>query len=383
MADGPHIPEEAKAFASLLSQADDRERQRLLKMTNQLAVAAAPSDLVGKPPVRTIGEYLDTEIETPPYVINPGIIVRGGITSLTARGGKGKTAFCLNALVRWAMGKPMFDARPDELVPDGGEPIKALILENEGSGGHFQKIVRKIIYNNAFTPNEIEMARENLWIWGEGGWSGLKLDKESDEALVQQALQDIQPDILFLEPFRGLWKGNENDSTEMANVLDTITGFAETYGAGVLLTHHERKSGVGEDGDQMSASRGSGALEGAAGVMFRWKEVKGGHHRELNQVKWRYDEPIAPIRTDFDFEKYSYTAVSEDKQEREVLAVLAGNRDAWMTVADVAEETGETKDRCRTLLNRLSDDDRVKRKRFEGGNRYRMTGADDSDGMAI
>lgn len=373
------IPESWRTVAAELAELPEDERKRGIRYIETLATTEAPSDEVAKPPVASLGEYLEREVGDAPVLVHPGICARGAITAMIARGGKGKTTVSLNRLIRWGMGKPLFDEVPDVLRPD--EPLRSLIIENEGAPGHFQKVLKTIIDNNNFSDECKSMARENVYIWGDGGWSGLKLDDDNNMALVRSAVEAVKPDIIFLEPFRGLWRGDENDATAMANVLDSLSELANAYECAVFLTHHERKGGVGEGGDPMSAARGSGVMEGHAAVMERWVPVKNNKYRELSWIKARFEEAPAPLTMEFDRERWAYAYVGLDAMTRDVAKFMQQFPDSWMPAGEIGSELGLDYQAVRKLLNKLKDEDVVASRAIEGKVSYRWK--DDSNGAGL
>lgn len=372
------LTKETAAYGEFLAGlGSDEDRQRAMQQLKQLVLAQLPDQEIGKPPISTLGEYLDTEIELPPMLVEPGLVARGAISAMIARGGKGKTAVSLNRLVRWSMGKPLIDDLPDLMKPVG--PLKVLIIENEGAPGHFQTVLRTILMENDFTADEIALARENVTIWGDGGWSGLKLDDPENIALVDRAVGETNCDIVFIEPFRGLWRGDENSSTEMANVLDAISDIANRHDCAALLTHHENKSGGSENSDPMSAARGSSVMEAVAAVMERWSPVKGGRQRELSWIKARFAEAPAPVRLEFDRERWSYRHVAEEEGEREVLGLLSQFPGQYMTLAEIKDELGESYQKVRKWANALAEEDKVKKRSDAGQMHYCYVGSNESD----
>jgi hypothetical protein len=371
MADGPVTL--GIAWGKALAEMDEPARELARRAAKQALATQAPADEVGRPPVRTLGEYLDAEIQTPPYLVQPGLVARGAISSMTSRGGKGKTAVSLNRLLRWSVGLPLFDELPEVMAPV--EPLRILLIENEGSPGHFQKIIRTILmYEHpdegaAFSDEHRATARKNLHVWGDGGWSGLKLDDPANLDLVKRGVEASQADLVFLEPFRGLWRGEENSATEMANVLDSLSGIANEYECGVLVTHHERKAGF--ELDEMDASRGSGVLEGHAAVMERWTPVQSGNQRELKWIKARFEEPPAPVRMQFIRERWGYRLVQEDEQVRRVLTILNEYPDSWLGVKDVASDLEESEATTRRYLNKAYDAEAIQRTRRQNTLMYR------------
>ena len=338
-------------------------------------------------PIRTLGEYLDTEIETPPAIIAPGLVVEGGVSVLISRGGKGKTALSLNRLLRWGAGLPLHDELPEVNVPFDGEPVKSLIIENEGSPGHFQRILRRILDGPCFTPAQRELARENVSIWGDGGWSGLKVDDKTDLELIMRGVEESGCKVLFLEPFRGLWTGEENSSTEMSQTLDKISSVANGYGVGVMITHHERKSKPGEGGDAMDVARGSGVFEGHCGVMERWKPVKNGSLRELSWLKARFEEAPAPIRMQFDRERWGYDYVPESEIKRGVLQFFQAFPGTYWKAPAVASEIDEDYNKVQKAMKELANETppRLKSTAGDGAVQYifHESGADDGEALAF
>lgn len=370
---------EIEAYGDYVASLDPADRPAAKQALRQYVVAQIPDEQLGEDyKVKDLGTYLDTEIESPPMLVEPGLVARGALSSMTSRAGKGKTAVSLNKLIRWSMGKPLFDELPDVLAPV--EPLRILLIENEGAPGHFQKILKLILHKNGFTKEEIALARENVHIWGDGGWSGLKLDHEDNVAMVSTAAARTKADIVFIEPFRGLWSGDENSSTDMAVVLDSMSQIANENMCGLMITHHETKSG-GSSEEAMDAARGSTAFEGHVAVMERWTPVRGGRQSELSWVKWRFAEKPAPVRMEFNRETWSYRLVGEGELERDILKLLGQFPGDYFTLVEIAEELSlNSKDHqsLRRALRRLVEDDRLRERRADGAAQWTMKTNDDA-----
>lgn len=374
-----------KLFAQHLSGLDSDDRDRAMRQVRMLSMNEAP-DSAFEPPIRTLGQYLNDPIEVPPVLVEPYIVVRGGMTCTIGRAGKGKTVMNLNRIMRWSAGLPMFDGWLDKdgnklLAPE--RPLKTLVIENEGAGGLFHRQVGIMLNAEGyFTHEQRELVKENMLIWGDGGYSGLKLDDPAKLNGVRAGCEKWEPDIVFVEPFRGLWNGEENSATDMAVVVDALVEIAADFGCGVLLAHHERKSGAGEDGELMSAGRGSTVLEGAVTVMENFQSVKGGDFRELTWSKSRHGKAPNPVRMEWDPDSWWYNRISVDQMSENVLAALADQPDEPMTLRELMDETGEKESRMRTLLKNLESDGRVKsmagRASGDGssGKRYRLPSPD-------
>jgi len=362
--------ENVELFAKFLAGIEDPdERKKAMRQAGALAMNMATEEVLSpEPPIRTLEQYLNDPIEIPPILVGTEkcpIVVRGGVNGTIGRAGKGKTVMALNRMLRWCAGVPMFDTWTD---PDTHEPylappmpLKILIVENEGAAGLFHKQIGIMSSADAYLNTEQrKLARQNMLIWGDGGYSGLKLDDEGKLNWLRTGVEKWEPDIVFIEPFRGLWNGEENSATDMAVVVDAMVGIAADYQCGVLVSHHERKSGVGDDGEKMSAGRGSTVLEGVVTVMENFEGVKNNEFRELSWSKSRHGKAPAPVRMEWDPDAWWYRHIKADDLELQILNALSDNDDEPMTVGELREITDEKDKKIRETLNALKERGEVK-----------------------
>lgn len=360
-------------IAAWLRNFDAEEQDRLLKQAKLKAVNDTPTDDLLKAPISTLGEYLDTEIETPPEIVKPGIIVRGEVHVLAARAGKGKTTFLMNLLMRLSAGKPLFDDLPDLFVPGFEGGVKSLVIENEGSAGYFQDRCRELLENGGYSDDEKELALTNLLVWGDGSYSGMKIDEAAKLETLRRGMKQHRPDLVFLDPFASIWTGEENSNSEMRDALDKLMQLCKDFECAVFLNHHENKNKDNIDG--MDALRGGTAFEGLVATAMRWQHIKGGDQSELSFSKMRYKgkkgEP-APIRMRFDFETWTYEHVGESVLDRQILKMLGESPTSYLTVADIAEDLDESARKIRGRLKSMLADKRVSRIMERGEHRYRI-----------
>lgn len=375
-----------QSFAKLLAAADEQERNALVSRAKMIAMQEASPDAF-EPPIRSLAEYLAWDIPVPPVLVEPALVVRGGLLVTVGRAGKGKTQMNLNRIMRWACGEPMFDGlknKAGDLVLGPSQPLKTLVIENEGAAGMFHRQVGIMVNAEGYlTPEQRDTVRENVLVWGDGGWSGLKLDDEQQLNEVRAGVDKHRPDIVFVEPFRGLWKGEENSSTDMALVADALSGIASDFDCGVILTHHERKTGTGEDGEKMSAGRGSSVLEGVVATMENFEVAKGGDYRELTWSKVRYGggHPILPVRMEWQAGDWWYRHIALDEIEQALLNELADSDPDPLSVKDLMERLNEREHSVRRTLKSLTDCDPAKVKKAKsvqgGGVRFRLVTPDE------
>lgn len=391
-----HDPITEEFIQKLANTVDDDERARLLSYVKLKAVQVAP-EAAFEAPITTLGEYLDTPIKLPPVLVQPTFLVRGGLNSTIGRAGKGKTVLNLNRILRWGAGLPLFDGWKDKmglhyLAPE--RPLKTLIVENEGAAGMFHRQIGTMLYaQDQLSELERDRAKSNVLIWGDGGYSSLKLDDEKKLRMLRAGVEKHEPDLLFIEPFRSLWKGEENSSTEMSVIADCLQDIATDFDCSVILSHHERKSGAGEDGEKMSQARGSGVLEGVVTVMENFESIKSGQQRELSWSKMRYQDPDrpfpAPVRMEWLEGQNWYRYIPADAIGEAAMEELQNNGDEPLSVADLAELLDETKTKVRKVMEELRKDGRVKAlpSVHDGGGstgkRYRLPTGSNSDGEGL
>lgn len=382
-------------FAEFLSTVDPEQREAMLARA-ALVAANATSDEKFDPPIQTFGDYIAMDIPVPPVLVEPALVVRGGLNVLVARAGVGKTQLNLNRFMKWSCGRPLFD---DVRTPDGREimapshPLRILLVENEGSGGMFQRQVKKMRdaggdSGKYLTEEDRKLVDQNLLVWGDGGYSGVQLDDPEKLDFLRAGIEKWKPDIVFLDPLRSLWNGEENSSTDMSQVMNAIAQMASDYDCAVIVPHHAKK-GNGDDPEAMSKARGSTVLEGAVATMENWDKAKGGDFREWTVSKHRYSDGavILPIRMEWQSEDQWYTYVPLDAIEQAVLDVLAENPDDPMTLKDLEAETDESSTRLSKVLKQLAEGGKVKKMpsihtgNGSSGIRYRLSMANgDSEG---
>lgn len=381
-----HDKEIERAFVSMLARTPEADRARILARSKIRAAEATDVEEFFTPDITRMREYLAKPIPIPPSLVWPTIVVRGEITTTLGRAGKGKTTMNLNRIFAWAAGESLFPGWADE---DGNEylrpekPLKTLIAENEGNAGMFHQKVGLLLNKGRLNEKAKEMALDNLWVHGDGGYSGMKLDNDEGVRRLRAAIEKCRPDVVFIEPFRSLWRGEENSATDMAVVVDNIVAMATDYDCGIILSHHAKK-GMGDDDEKMSQARGSTVLEGIVAVMENFESVKNGEYREMTWSKARYLEPPAPVRMEWQRETGWYAWVPTTVIEDEIVKELRKSDDEPMTTSDLHEATGETKGKLTKALNKLYDEKRVVRlpSEYSGGGstgyRWRLP-SDESD----
>jgi hypothetical protein len=179
----------------------------------------------------------------PPWIVE-GLVVRGTLTILNGREGVGKSLLASALAAAVATG-----------ATDAGMSCqrgRVLVVDAE-NGPH--EIHRRV--------HALRLPAENIAIYEADGF-----DLRRGGSELESVLEQHRPSLLVLDSFRSLWRGEENDSREVAAVLDPLRNLIRRLGAGTLLLHH---SGKGEG----AGYRGSSAIGAYAELGFTLARNRG------------------------------------------------------------------------------------------------------------
>lgn len=124
---------------------------------------------------------------------------------------------------------------------------------------------------------------------------GIKITQESIDVLVKEVKEnDIK--VVILDSLRAIHDANENDSQEMQRIMDLLKQISKLE-VTVIFTHHHRKKGQFEKGDNPESSRGSSAVNAAvSGHISLDEEIREtGTYLIIRHMKSKAVEKIPPI----------------------------------------------------------------------------------------
>jgi archaellum biogenesis ATPase FlaH len=191
--------------------------------------------LVDIPDIRTM------QIPPVEYIVPALGIARNTITLWTGPDGEGKTFL--------AQVMALAVSRGDTFLGMTCTESSVLYLDLENPGHMVQDRLRALMEDDEKTPI-------GLRFWGT--WR--ELDQEPphvDSELLLNICKEDKP-LLIIDPFRYFHGAEENDSTEMAGVMQYLRACA-AHGAAVVILHHPSKA-------EGSTGRGSSVIRGACDV---------------------------------------------------------------------------------------------------------------------
>lgn len=183
------------------------------------------------------------------------------------------------------------------------------------------------------------------------------------ESTLQRARQAKEtPKLLILDPLYMMVPGmNESDQKEVAEILGRLLKLKHEFGVGILIVHHYRKPKTDED-------TAPGHRIAGSGVFYRWFQdalylSKG---REPGQVRMdlehRGHAPTTGIFMEFDIgemgENEYFVDVEVRKSDtgelrRTLKELLEAEKGNGVRLGDAADLLGVSKDRVRTLIERM------------------------------
>jgi hypothetical protein len=124
----------------------------------------------------------------------------------------------------------------------------------------------------------------------------IKLDKETVSQIIFMAKERGVEFIIF-DSLRSLHESDENNSNEMQKIMDQIKRITNS-GITVLFTHHNRKKGLLNKGNNSEDSRGSTAIIAAvhSHISCEPKKEDGYEYLIINQPKLKGGKKLEPFR---------------------------------------------------------------------------------------
>jgi len=198
--------------------------------------------------------------EQPPPIpwIVKDLVVRGAVTLINGREGEGKSMLAMALAAGVALGENQAG-----LNCRAG---RVLIVDTENGRHETHRRVHAL-----GLPGTVEMYEPD-----DGKCFDLRTDLDDLAVLLAQH----RPDLLVLDSFRTLWGGEENDSGEVAKVLDPLRNLVRRHNTGTILLHH---SGKGS-----GSYRGSSAIGASVELGFTLAREEGDDDRSRRSLScWK------------------------------------------------------------------------------------------------
>lgn len=195
-------------------------------------------------------DLIEREIPRETSWISKGLLPKGGILLFGGQSKAGKSFLMLElarALTTGTvpLGHPQLEALP---------PCRVLLIEQEVGETGLQKRLQAIFKDENpldFGPNAFYASKI----------PEMQLQRREGMKILHDLVEQIQPNVLLLDPVGRMFSGDENKSDEVQGLftfLDKMLKMYEGNGMSIVLSHHFKKPNKDDDPLDMYNFRGSG-----------------------------------------------------------------------------------------------------------------------------
>ncbi|MGA2585466.1 MAG: AAA family ATPase [Candidatus Aminicenantales bacterium] len=235
--------------------------ERLIKDTPQYRKALIPSARTSG--VESLKEFLEKPIP-PRQCLMGSLLAKKELTILSGPAKLGKSILSLNIALSLANGKPW-------LGFDINQPCRVLLIQQEVSEESLQERLKKMMGGvlPAATSPDPSSALENLFLKSE---RGLLLDSDEGLKKIRGIIEEISPDIVFLDPMYTFHTKKENTAEDMAAFFRIVHDLIKRYEIAVSLIHHFGKPNLlGREGGELH--RGSSVIAAASDANWTFSRI--------------------------------------------------------------------------------------------------------------
>lgn len=179
--------------------------------------------------VNELNVFLNEQLKKRESYWGDGLLMSEAVTFISGAGKVGKSTFALNLALSLATGKSFLGFE----IP---QPVKVLFLQQEINEFNLQKRFKKMC-------NKIKVDNGKFYC----ATCNLKLDNENDFSRLKSFIEEINPDVVILDPLYKFFLGlDENSSKEVKLLLDKLDMISKQYGVALVIIHHHKKSNGNE-----------------------------------------------------------------------------------------------------------------------------------------
>lgn len=265
---------------------------------------AAPDD-ESRPFAQPLSDFIADRREAPEPLVGTAddcIIPALGFVLLIAKGGKGKTTFCVEFALHLASGI-------DYLGLEIPRPLNVLFIENEGPREPFRrKLERKL---ESWEP---ELGGQ-IYVYDQT-WGHARLDVPEFVSRLNEFCAEKGIDMVIGDPLDSLGMEGEGSPSETRAMVDRFKDAGLFSERSWTVPHHSRKESV-----QDAVDEAAGAWSGRPDAMLALEKRADNKARlTFAKIRWQGRERH-PYVLDFDPETETYTFVKEEEGEERDYAV--------------------------------------------------------------
>lgn len=190
----------------------------------------------------------------PNTVLGNRWLCKGGSALWVSQSGVGKSSLCMQAAIRWSVGKDFFGIKPKH-------PLRIAILQKENDFGDTAEAYSDVFNGLRLFPDEQQLLEDNLAIFRDTVSFG-------DEFIstLRNLISTHRADVVFVDPllaFSGIDVANQQEASKFCRV--DLDGVLSETGCVLIAMHHTTKPRTAKDKEGQTiadmAYSGAGASE--------------------------------------------------------------------------------------------------------------------------
>ena len=220
-------------------------------------VATDSITLLPPPTAKRLDELVANGLNDPAELLKNRFLCRGAGLLLVGPTGIGKSSLAMQAMILWAVGRPLFG-----IVP--ARPLKSLLIQAENDDGDLAEMRDGVIAGLHLTEDETGLAMENVVVAREDARTGAAFFA----ATVRPLLTEHRTDLLWIDPALAYLGGESNSQKDVGGFLrNQLNPLLQEFNCGGVVVHHTNKPPAGREKPDWSggdfAYLGGGSAEWA------------------------------------------------------------------------------------------------------------------------
>jgi hypothetical protein len=184
-----------------------------------------------RPTARTLDEFVRPAANDPAELLKHRYLCKGGGMLLVGATGLGKSSLAMQLMIRWSLGQPAFGLEP-------ARPIKSLLIQAENDDGDLAEMKDGVFNGLNLSAEEQAEASRNILVREESS----KMGSDLCSTVLDPLLQEIKPDLVWLDPALAYLGGDMNSQKDVGKFLrNDLAPLISKHNCGVIIIHHTNK----------------------------------------------------------------------------------------------------------------------------------------------